>query len=66
MKYDVIVSDSRVVISGLNSNDVMLVDLSGRILHYAEVEGDTYSVAVEQNGVYLLRIDNAINKIIYL
>ncbi len=64
VKYDVIVSDGRVVISGLNSNDVMLVDLSGRILHYAEVEGDTYSVAVEQKGVYLLRIDNATIKII--
>ena len=65
LEYDVIVSDGRVVISGLNSNDVMLVDLSGRILHYAEVEGDTYSVAVEQKGVYLLRIDNAIIKIIF-
>ena len=65
VKYDVIVSDGRVVISGLNSNDVMLVDLSGRILHYAEVEGDTYSIVVEQKGVYLLRIDNAIIKIIF-
>jgi hypothetical protein len=64
-EYDVLVSDSRVVVSGLNSNVVMLVDLSGRVLHYAEVKEDTYSIAVEQKGVYLLRIDNAIIKIIF-
>ena len=63
-KYDVVVSDGRVVISGLNSNEVMLVDLSGRVLHYVEVDGDTYCIEVEQKGVYLLCIDNATVKII--
>ena len=63
-KYDVVVSDGRVVISGLNSNEVMLVDLSGRVLHSVEVDGDMYSIEVEQKGVYLLCIDNATVKII--
>ena len=63
-KYDVVVSDGRVVISGLNSNDVMLVDLSGRVLYSVEVDGDMYSIEVEQKGVYLLRIDNTTIKII--
>lgn len=63
-EYDVVVKDGMVVVSGLDSNEVMLVDLSGRVLHRAKAAEDTYSIAVEQKGVYLLRVDNATIKVI--
>ena len=63
-KYEVVVNRSRVVVSGLNSNILMLFDLSGRLLQMFEVEGETYEFDVEHRGVYILRIDNTVHKIL--
>ena len=63
-KYEVVVNRNRVVVSGLNNNTLMLFDLSGRLLQTFETEGEVYEFDVENRGVYLLRIDNAVYKIL--
>ena len=63
-KYEVVVNRNRVVVSGLNNNTLMLFDLSGRLLQTFETEGEVYEFDVENRGVYLLRIDNVVYKIL--
>ena len=63
-KYDVIVTDSRISISNLNGEQIALFDLSGRVLYSTETTTSTYEFNVERRGVYILRINSAVTKII--
>ena len=63
-KYDVIVTDSRISISNLNGEQIALFDLSGRMLYSTETTTSTYEFNVERRGIYILRINSAVTKII--
>ena len=63
-KYEVVVSDSRISISNLNGEQITLFDLSGRMLYSTETTTSTYEFNVERQGVYILRINSAVTKII--
>ena len=63
-KYDVVVSDSRISISNLNGEQIVLFDLSGRMLYSIETTTSIYEFNVERRGVYILRINSAVIKII--
>ena len=63
-KYDVVVSDSRISISNLNGEQIALFDLSGRMLYSTETTTSTYEFNVERRGIYILRINSAVTKII--
>ena len=63
-KYEVVVNRNRVVVSGLNNNTLMLFDFSGRLLQMFETEGEIYEFGIENRGVYILRIDNAVHKLL--
>ena len=63
-KYDVVVSDSRILISNLNGEQIALFDLSGRMLYSTETTTSTYEFNVERRGIYILRINSAVTKII--
>ena len=63
-KYDVVVTDGRVLVSNLNGEQITLFDLSGRMLYSTETTTSTYELNVSHKGVYLLRINNSVTKII--
>jgi endonuclease I len=63
-KYDVVVTDSRISISNLNGEQIALFDLSGRMLYSIETTTSTYEFNVERRGIYILRINSAVTKII--
>ncbi|MBO5086819.1 MAG: endonuclease, partial [Paludibacteraceae bacterium] len=64
VKYDVFVANGRISISNLNGETISLFDLSGRMLYSAETTTSTYEFNVENRGVYILRINSAVTKII--
>ena len=63
-KYYVVVTDSRISISNLNGEQITLFDLSGRMLYSTETTTSTCEFNVERQGVYILRINSAVIKII--
>lgn len=63
-KYDVVVTEGRISVSKLNGETISLFDLSGRMLYSSETTTSTYEFNVSQKGVYLLRINSSITKII--
>ena len=63
-KYDVVVTEGNISILNLNGEQIALFDLSGRMLYSAETTTSTYELNVSQKGVYLLRINSFITKII--
>ena len=62
--YDVVVTDGRISISNLNGEQIMLFDLSGRMLYSAQSQFDTYTTTIIEKGIYVLRIDNFVEKIV--
>ncbi|MBQ8721643.1 MAG: endonuclease [Paludibacteraceae bacterium] len=64
VKYDVFVANGRISISNLNGEQITLFDLSGRMLYSTETTTSTYELNVSQKGVYLLRINSSVTKII--
>lgn len=64
VKYDVFVANGRISISNLNGEQITLFDLSGRMLYSTETTTSTYEFNVSQKGVYLLRINNSVMKIV--
>ena len=63
-KYDVVVTEGRISVSKLNDETISLLDLSGRMLYSTETTTSTYEFNVSQKGVYILRINSAVTKII--
>lgn len=63
-KYDVVVTDFRISIFNLNGEQITLFDLSGRMLYSTETTTSTYEFNVERQGIYILRINSAVIKII--
>ena len=63
-KYDVVVTDSRISISNLNGEQIALFDLSGRMLYSTTTTTTTHHFHVQHRGVYILRINSAVTKII--
>ena len=64
VKYDVFVANGRISISNLNGEQITLFDLSGRMLYSTETSTSTYEFNVENRGVYILRINNSVMKIV--
>ena len=63
-KYDVVVTNGRVSISNLNGEQIALFDLSGRMLYSTETSTSIYEFNVENRGVYILRINDSVIKIV--
>lgn len=63
-KYDVVVTEGRISVSKLNGETISLFDLSGRMLYSAETTTSTYEFNVSHKGVYLLRVNSSVTKVI--
>ena len=63
-KYDVVITDGRISVSNLNGEQIMLFDLSGRMLYSTTTTTTTHHFHVQHRGVYILRINSAVTKII--
>lgn len=59
--YKIYSIDKKVVVEGVKS-DVMLFDMSGRMLQSKKMNG-TYSSDNLYSGLYILRVDNAVSKV---
>jgi len=59
--YKIYSIDKKVVVEGVKS-DVMLFDMSGRMLQSKKLNG-TYSSDNLSSGLYILRVDNAVSKV---
>ncbi len=64
VKYDVFVANGRISISNLNGEQITLFDLSGRMLYSTETTTSAHEFNVENRGVYILRINSSVTKII--
>jgi endonuclease I len=63
-KYDVIVTNGRVSVSNLNGEQIALFDLSGRMLYATQTTTSMCEFNVACKGVYILRINGFVTKII--
>ncbi|MDD4489605.1 MAG: T9SS type A sorting domain-containing protein [Paludibacter sp.] len=59
--YKIYSIDKRVVVEGVKS-DVLLFDMSGRLLQSKKLNG-TFSSGNLSSGLYILRVDNAVSKV---
>ena len=64
--YCVVTNNNSIIITHLPQSGaiVELYDLSGRVLHSAEATISTHTISINSRGVYILRINSAVTKII--
>jgi hypothetical protein len=64
--YCVVTNNNSIIITHLPQSGaiVELYDLSGRILHSAEATISTHTISINTRGVYILRVNSAVTKII--
>ncbi len=64
--YSVVTNNNSIIITHLPQSGaiVELYDLSGRILHSAEATISTHTISINTRGVYILRVNSAVTKII--